>query len=117
MFGEIERMAKPTTFGDKVTLSKKDWKTVLNAAEQGIVAKSRISDLTRQLEQANRNTAIYKRRWEELYEKTKWFIKALERFPQRVSEFIRNIINEPIQKKNRQVQQRNKERGMDYDTR
>ena len=103
MFGEFQAMATPTRFGEKVTLSKKDWGKVLNAAEQGIVAKSRISDLKNKSERTERDRDNYRNRFEELYEKTKWFLKALERFPQKVTEFIRELISQP--KKAHQEQQ------------
>jgi hypothetical protein len=114
MFGEIQAMAKPTAFGEKVTLSKKDWGTVLNAAEQGIMAKSRISDLTYKLERASHNAEIYKTRFEKLYEKTKWFLRAVERFPKEVAEFIRELVTRPkTAQKSRQTPQKGKERGYD----
>ena len=112
MFGEFQSMAKPTTFGDKVTLSKRNWGTVLNAAEQGIVAKSRISDLKYKLERAENARDIYKSRWEALYEKTKWFCKALEMFPQRVNDFIRDLIHQlRTPQQARQTPLRAKDRG------
>jgi hypothetical protein len=91
-YRDIDEMAKPTLLGKKVEVSKQNWESVSNLAKEGYLSRSKIDDLGQRLRQANSKAADYKRQWEELYEKTKWFLRALERFPEKVTEFLKELL-------------------------
>lgn len=91
-YRDIDGMAKPTLLGKKVEVSKQNWESVSNLAKEGYLSRGKIEDLSDKLRQANNRAASYKWQFEELYKKTKWFLQALERFPEKVTEFLKELL-------------------------
>ena len=93
MFNEIEQMAKPARFGNKMEITPADWKTVLGLAKKGVVADSQIADLKGQLVNAKNEIKSLKDAYSRLYDEVKVFLEAVKIAPKRVMDFLRDIIS------------------------
>jgi septal ring factor EnvC (AmiA/AmiB activator) len=106
-YRDIDEMAKPSLFGKKVELTAKNWESVSNLAKGGYLSRSKIENLRTELAQTKRERDKYKSLWEDLKEKTRSFLTALELFPQRVKDFLADLIREHQQAKEaRRIAQR-----------
>ena len=89
-FHELDELSRKKMFG-KVELSEQDYKDVISLAKEGVLSRSKIADLTRQLSQTSSRLFSSQLNWEQLYEQTSDFIQAMKLAPQRVKEVISEI--------------------------
>ncbi len=96
MFDEIDGMAKKTLLG-KIELTPANWQEVSTLAKNGITAKTEVKQLKEKLTAAQNETNEYKRRYNQLLENTRDFIKAIKLSPQKVKDFIANTLTQEKQ--------------------
>ena len=89
-FHELDELGRKKMFG-KVELSEQDYKEVISLAKEGVLSRSKISELTRQLSQISSRLFNWQLSWQELDEQTKEFRQAIKLAPQRVKEVISDI--------------------------
>lgn len=89
-FHELDELGRKKMFG-KVELAEKDYKEVISIAKEGVLSRSKISDLTQQLDKATERIFDLQRSWEYLYEQTSEFRQAVKLAPQRVKEVFTEI--------------------------
>jgi multidrug resistance efflux pump len=89
-FHELDELGRKKMFG-KVELTEKDYKEVISLAKEGVLSRSKITDLTRQLRDTSSRLFSSQANWEQLYEQTSDFLQAMKLAPQRVKEVISEI--------------------------
>lgn len=89
-FHELDELGRKKMFG-KVELSERDYKDVISLAKEGVLSRSRITDLTRQLRDISSRLFSSQNNWEQLYEQTSDFLQAMKLAPERVKEVISDI--------------------------
>ena len=89
-FHELDELGRKKMFG-KVELTEQDYKEVISLAKEGVLSRSKITDLTRQLSQISSRLFNWQLSWQELDEQTKEFRQAMKLAPQRVKEVISDI--------------------------
>lgn len=95
-FHEIDQMGKNTMFG-KVEFSKQEMERLKKLAKEGLSSMGTILTLQQNLTDAKRNASIWRDRYASLFAKTKDFISALERAPDKVHDFIHHILHSEIE--------------------
>ena len=104
-FAEIDNMGHKTLMG-KVEFSQQEAENLKQLAKKGVAADSTIGDLRRDLKFARRDAQIWKRRYEELMEQVKDFLAAVKRAPERVKNFLTEVLQSeqlrPIKTKQQQ---------------
>jgi hypothetical protein len=91
MFHELDELGRKKMFG-KVELTEQDYKEVISLAKEGVLSRSKIADLTRQLRETSSRLFSSQMDWEQLYEQTSDFRQAMKIAPQRVKEVISEIL-------------------------
>ena len=66
---------------------------VKERAKKSIIQESQITDLKNQIESAQHDISIWKKRYETLFEQTKEFIEAIKRAPEKVKAFIHSVLH------------------------
>ena len=89
-FHELDELGRKKMFG-KVELTEQDYKEVISLAKEGVLFRSKIADLTRQLSQISSKLFNWQLSWQELDEQTREFRQAMKLAPQRVKEVISDI--------------------------
>jgi hypothetical protein len=89
-FHKLDELGRKKMFG-KVELTEKDYKEVISLAKEGVLSRSKITDLTRQLRDTSSRLFSSQANWEQLYEQTSDFLQAMKLAPQRVKEVISEI--------------------------
>ena len=89
-FHELDELGRKKMFG-KVELTEQDYKEVISLAKEGVLSRSKITDLTQQLSQISSRLFNWQLSWQELDEQTKEFRQAMKLAPQRVKEVISDI--------------------------
>ncbi len=89
-FHELDELGRKKMFG-KVELTEQDYKEVISLAKEGVLSRSKIADLTRQLSQISSRLFNWQLSWQELDEQTIEFRQAMKLAPQRVKEVISDI--------------------------
>ena len=94
---EIDSLGKRNTTG-KVVLPEKDYNDLTALAKEGLTSRSKIWDMQRGLEYYRDGLMRYATRYEnlrdkyeELTEKTRPFLDAMEHFPELVSAFVNKL--------------------------
>jgi hypothetical protein len=90
MFHELDELGRKKMFG-KVELTEQDYKEVISLAKEGVLSRSKITDLTQQLRETSSRLFNWQLSWQELDEQTKEFRQAMKLAPQRVKEVISDI--------------------------
>ena len=90
-FDEIDRMGKNTIFG-KVELTKAECERLKNMAKKGIIADAKIGDLHEKLRGAERDTEIWRRRYDDLNARTKDYQAAMQLAPNQVREAVERVL-------------------------
>ena len=91
-FDEIDRMGKSTIFG-KVELTKAECERLKNLAKKGAVADAKISDLREKLRSAERDTDIWRHRYDDLNVRTKEYQAAMRLAPNQVREAVERVLS------------------------
>ncbi len=89
-FRELDELGRKKMFG-KVELTEQDYKEVISLAKEGVLSRSKITDLTRQLREISSRLFSSQNNWEQLYEQTSDFLQAMKLAPQRVKEVISEV--------------------------
>jgi len=108
MFDEIERMARPTLFGGKRELTSSDWETISELAKKGLLSDVHIANFKEKLAATQKDANIYRRRWESLQSEVKPLLDALRRSPNKMTELVKNIMEEPPERSAQNPDQRRK---------
>ena len=90
-FHELDELGRKKMFG-KVELAEDDYKEVISLAKEGILSRSKISDLTQALQKAKSRIYDLQSSWEQLYEYTSEFRQAMKLAPERVKEVFFEIL-------------------------
>ncbi|MEL7656909.1 MAG: recombinase, partial [Bacillota bacterium] len=106
-FHELDELGRKKMFG-KVELSEQDYKEVISLAKEGVLFRSKIAELTRQLRDTSTRLFSSQLNWEQLYEQTSDFLQAMKLAPQRVKEVISEIfLKDREERETRRVMRRN----------
>ena len=89
-FHELDELGRKKMFG-RVELTEQDYKEVISLAKEGVLSRSKITELTQQLREASSRLFNWQLSWQELDEQTKEFRQAMKLAPQRVKEVITDI--------------------------
>lgn len=89
-FHELDDLGRKKMFG-KIELTEQDYKEVISLAKEGVLYRSKIADLTRQLRETSSRLFSSQVNWEQLYEQTSDFLQAMKLAPLRVKEVISDI--------------------------
>ncbi len=89
-FHELDELGRKKMFG-KVELAGDDYKEVISLAKEGVLSRSKISDLTQALQKAKSRIYDLQSSWEQLYEYTSEFRQAMKLAPERVKEVFLEI--------------------------
>lgn len=89
-FHELGELGRKKMFG-KVELTEDDYKAVISLAKEGVLSRSKISDLTQALQKAKSRIFDLQNSWEQLYEYTSEFRQAVKLAPERVKEVFLEI--------------------------
>jgi multidrug resistance efflux pump len=89
-FHELDELGRKKMFG-KVELAEDDYKEVISLAKEGVLSRSKISDLTQALQKAKSRIYDLQSSWEQLYEYTSEFRQAMKLAPERVKEVFLEI--------------------------
>ena len=89
-FHELDELGRKKMFG-KVELTEQDYKEVISLAKEGVLSRSKITELTRQLREMSSRLFSSQNNWEQLYEQTSDFLQAMKLAPQRVKEVISEV--------------------------
>lgn len=99
MYQEIETMGNKTFTGN-ISFTPQEASKLKTLAREAIGSRSKIGDLKDSLVKAKREADRWKRKYEVLEEKTELFMSAVKRAPQRVMDFLREVmLREPEQPK------------------
>ncbi len=80
-FHELNELGRKKMFG-KAKLSEQDYKEVISLAKEGVLSRSKIIELTRELRDISSRLFSSQLNWEQLYEQTSDFLQALKLAPQ-----------------------------------
>ena len=89
-FHELDELGRKKMFG-KVELTEQDYKEVILLAKEGVLSRSKITELTQLLREASSRLFNWQLSWQELDEQTKEFRQAMKLAPQRIQEVISDI--------------------------
>ena len=84
-------MGKSTIFG-KVELTKAECEKLKNLAKKGAIADTKISDLREKLRSAERDTDIWRHRYDDLNVRTKEYQAAMRLAPNQVREAVERVL-------------------------
>ena len=89
---EIEKFGKQKRFSKKVEIEQDKFETLINLAKKGISADRIIKNLETRINNLVESVYSWKQRFSDLQERTKDFIEAVRIAPQRVTDFLKDII-------------------------
>ena len=89
---ELDNFGKQKRFSKKVEIEKDKFETLINLAKKGISADRIIKNLETRVNNLVESVYSWKQRFEDLQEKTKDFIEAVKIAPQKVTDFLKEII-------------------------
>jgi len=89
-FHELDELGRKKMFG-KVELTEQDYKEVISLAKEGVLSRSKITELTKQLREASSRLFNWQLSWQELDEQTSDFRQAMKLAPQCVKEVISEV--------------------------
>ena len=90
-FQELEDAGRKTLRG-RIELSEKDYLDMVALSKEGILSRPEIHDLTRKLGEAKTTIDGWRKKYDLLFEQTRDFVRAMKIAPQRVQDFLRNIL-------------------------
>ena len=89
---ELDNFGKQKRFSKKVEIEKDKFDTLINLAKKGISADRIIKSLEIRVNNLVESVYSWKQKFEDLQEKTKDFIEAVKIAPQKVTDFLKDII-------------------------
>lgn len=89
---ELDNLGKQKRFSKKVEIEKDKFDTLINLAKKGISAERIIRNYETRINNLVESVYSWKQRFEDLQEKTKDFIEAVKIAPQKVTDFLKDII-------------------------
>ena len=89
-FHELDGLGRKTVFG-KIELPEKDYREVIALAKEGIQSRGIIADLTQKLRDARTMIDGLKLSYNNLYEQSKEFFRAVKIAPQRIKDVFMEI--------------------------
>ena len=89
---EIEKFGKQKRFSKKVEIEQDKFETLINLAKKGISADRIIKNLETRINNLVESVYSWKQRFSDLQERTKDFIEAVRIAPQKVTDFLKDII-------------------------
>lgn len=91
MYQEIEQMGKKTFTGN-ISFTPQEVSTLKTLAQEGVGSRMKIGKLQDQLAKVKRESDSWRRKYEVLEQKTGLFMAAMKRAPQRVMDFLRDVM-------------------------
>ncbi len=85
-------MGKKNLLG-KIELSQQEIAQLKQLTKNNLLAESKVKNLQRDLQSAKRDSEIWKKRYKDLQEQTKDFIKAQRQSPDLVQELLNDLLN------------------------
>ena len=89
---ELDSLGKEKRFSKKIEIEKEKFETLIKLAKKGISADRIINDLETRVNNLVESVYYWKQKFEDLQEKTKDFIEAVRIAPQKVTDFLKDII-------------------------
>ena len=89
---ELDNLGKQKRFSKKIEIEKEKFETLINLAKKGISADRIINNLETRVNNLVESVYHWKQKFEDLQEKTKDFIEAVRIAPQKVTDFLKDII-------------------------
>ena len=89
---ELDNLGKQKRFSKKIEIEKDKFDTLINLAKKGISADRIIKNLETRVNNLVESVYSWKQKFEDLQEKTKDFIEAVKIAPQKVTDFLKDII-------------------------
>ncbi|MBR1540104.1 MAG: hypothetical protein IJ629_02870 [Clostridia bacterium] len=89
---DLDNLGKQKRFSKKVEIEKDKFDTLINLAKKGISAERIIKNYETRVNNLLESVYSWKQRFEDLQEKTKDFIEAVKIAPQKVTDFLKDII-------------------------
>ena len=109
MFSEIDQMGQKTLLG-KIAFTQHEVKMLKQLAQEGISSRFTISKLKEELSESRKEVRILTNQYKNLKEQTKDILAALEKAPERVHAFIKDILTTKTEK----MEHRQKQKGKGY---
>ena len=89
---ELDNLGKEKRFSKKVEIKKDKFETLINLAKKGISSERIIKNYETRINNLVESVYYWKQKFEDLQERTKDFIEAVRIAPQKVTEFLKDII-------------------------
>lgn len=89
---ELDSLGKEKRFSKKIEIEKEKFETLINLAKKGISADRIINNLETRVNNLVESVYYWKQKFEDLQEKTKDCIEAVKIAPQKVADFLKDII-------------------------
>ncbi len=92
-FMKIDSMGKKTITGN-IAFAPDEARELKELAKKGVAADYRVSQLEDKVARAQKDTGIWKRRYEKLLDQVQDYLTAVKKAPERVADFLRRVIQE-----------------------
>ena len=89
---ELDNLGKQKRFSKKIEIEKSKFEVLINLAKKGISAERIIKNYETRVNNLVESIYSWKQKFEDLQEKTKDFIEAVKIAPQKVTDFLKDII-------------------------
>ena len=89
---ELDNLGKQKRFSKKVEIEKNKFEVLINLAKKGISAERIIKNYETRVNNLVESVYTWKQKFVDLQEKTKDFIEAIKIAPQKVTDFLKDII-------------------------
>lgn len=89
---ELDNLGKQKRFSKKVEIEKSKFEILINLAKKGISSDRIINNLETRINNLVESVYTWKQRFEDLQQKTKDFMEAIKIAPQKVTDFLKDII-------------------------
>ena len=111
-FLEIDKMGQKNLWG-KVQFTSDDVMRLKSFAKKGVTASAEIDTLKRDLADAEKEIRYWRSRYERLREQTRDFVEAMRRAPERLKQFIQEILHMNIERTEPKRMRTDRKRGIE----
>ena len=96
-FAEIDGIGHKTLLGHgKVEMTERECNRLKRMAKHSLTVDAEVASLKDELAVAKREALTWRQRYEQLKEQTKEYLEAVRKVPQRMKEFIRNVLSNAV---------------------
>ena len=93
-FDAIDQMGKRRMMGGKIEFTLEEAQELKALAKKGVIAKARITEIRKELDDKKRTSGIWKQRYEKLREESKAYMAAKEKDPEGTEKALQGILQE-----------------------